>query len=153
MLDLIWLKKSVFFLLFIHFAQRIFYIDFAKIFFKKYFFVFSYSECSRSCGGGVQQAERFCNNPQPANGGRYCLGKRIKYRSCATKDCPTNEDFRYCIEFSSVHFLLLIFFIFQSKTSCWFYHMMVNFFYFLNSACVNSSLWFCIKKCTGTNYL
>ncbi|KAG7270834.1 hypothetical protein CRUP_028978 [Coryphaenoides rupestris] len=32
--------------------------------------------CSRSCGGGVQLAQRLCNNPPPRNHGRYCTGKR-----------------------------------------------------------------------------
>ena len=41
-----------------------------------------YSECSRSCGGGVQFKERQCNNPRPQNGGRYCEGAGRIYRMC-----------------------------------------------------------------------
>lgn len=45
----------------------------------------SWSECSRTCGGGVSMRERLCNNPQPANKGRYCLGKRYEYNICNIK--------------------------------------------------------------------
>uniref|UniRef100_A0A672R5H6 A disintegrin and metalloproteinase with thrombospondin motifs 15-like n=1 Tax=Sinocyclocheilus grahami TaxID=75366 RepID=A0A672R5H6_SINGR len=41
-----------------------------------------YGLCSRTCGGGVQLAKRDCNNPVPENGGKYCQGLRVKYRSC-----------------------------------------------------------------------
>lgn len=62
-------------------------------------FVFSfylrYGLCSRSCGGGVQSSTRDCNSPSPANGGKYCIGTRIKYRSCNTPECPIDtSDFR-----------------------------------------------------------
>lgn len=44
-----------------------------------------FSECSRTCGGGVQIAERDCNNPVPKHKGRYCLGDRKKVQICNTK--------------------------------------------------------------------
>ncbi|XP_021935392.1 A disintegrin and metalloproteinase with thrombospondin motifs 12-like [Zootermopsis nevadensis] len=54
-----------------------------------------WSECSRSCGGGVSFMERDCNNPAPENHGRYCLGERRKYRICNTKPCnPEDATFR-----------------------------------------------------------
>uniref|UniRef100_A0A8C8SWM8 ADAM metallopeptidase with thrombospondin type 1 motif 15 n=1 Tax=Pelusios castaneus TaxID=367368 RepID=A0A8C8SWM8_9SAUR len=46
-----------------------------------------YGQCSRTCGGGVQLAKRECNNPAPANGGKYCEGVRVKYRSCNLDIC------------------------------------------------------------------
>ncbi|XP_060107142.1 A disintegrin and metalloproteinase with thrombospondin motifs 15 [Heteronotia binoei] len=46
-----------------------------------------YGPCSRSCGGGVQLAKRECNNPAPANEGKYCEGVRVKYRSCGLDPC------------------------------------------------------------------
>uniref|UniRef100_A0A6B2E840 Putativedisintegrin and metalloproteinase with thrombospondin motifs 9 n=1 Tax=Phlebotomus kandelakii TaxID=1109342 RepID=A0A6B2E840_9DIPT len=49
----------------------------------------SYSECSRSCGGGAQFITRECNSPEPMNGGKYCVGARIKYKSCNTHSCPS----------------------------------------------------------------
>lgn len=47
-----------------------------------------FGDCSRTCGGGVQPAKRECNNPVPENGGKYCYGLRIKYRSCNLNPCP-----------------------------------------------------------------
>uniref|UniRef100_A0A8C7PN31 ADAM metallopeptidase with thrombospondin type 1 motif 5 n=1 Tax=Oncorhynchus mykiss TaxID=8022 RepID=A0A8C7PN31_ONCMY len=51
--------------------------------------------CSRTCGGGVQFAQRLCNNPPPRNNGRYCTGKRAIYRSCSATPCPSpSKSFR-----------------------------------------------------------
>uniref|UniRef100_A0A8C4YZV4 ADAM metallopeptidase with thrombospondin type 1 motif 5 n=1 Tax=Gadus morhua TaxID=8049 RepID=A0A8C4YZV4_GADMO len=51
--------------------------------------------CSRSCGGGVQLAQRLCNNPPPRNHGRYCTGKRTVHRSCSGTPCPPqSKSFR-----------------------------------------------------------
>lgn len=56
---------------------------------------FRFGQCSRTCGGGVQSSIRDCNAPSPTNGGKYCLGTRIKYRSCNLQDCPPDtSDFR-----------------------------------------------------------
>uniref|UniRef100_A0A8C2SZK7 A disintegrin and metalloproteinase with thrombospondin motifs 1 n=1 Tax=Coturnix japonica TaxID=93934 RepID=A0A8C2SZK7_COTJA len=51
----------------------------------------AWGECSRSCGGGVQYSFRECDNPVPRNGGKYCEGKRVQYRSCNIEDCPDNN--------------------------------------------------------------
>ncbi|XP_005999975.1 A disintegrin and metalloproteinase with thrombospondin motifs 15 [Latimeria chalumnae] len=54
-----------------------------------------YGTCSRTCGGGVQLAKRECNNPVPTNGGKYCEGIRVKYRSCNLNPCKeTGKSFR-----------------------------------------------------------
>ncbi|KAJ1119609.1 hypothetical protein NDU88_007794 [Pleurodeles waltl] len=50
-----------------------------------------WGECSRTCGGGVQYSIRECDNPVPKNGGKYCEGKRVQYRSCNVIDCPENN--------------------------------------------------------------
>lgn len=42
----------------------------------------AYSECSRTCGGGVSSSERECNNPVPKHGGRFCLGDRKRIKIC-----------------------------------------------------------------------
>ncbi|KAK6639908.1 hypothetical protein RUM43_008184 [Polyplax serrata] len=47
-----------------------------------------YGECSRTCGGGVKKSYRDCDNPRPQNGGKYCTGRRVRYKSCGTRDCP-----------------------------------------------------------------
>lgn len=51
-----------------------------------------YGACSRTCGGGVQLARRQCSNPTPANGGKYCEGVRVKYRSCNLEPCPSSGE-------------------------------------------------------------
>ncbi|KAM9408259.1 A disintegrin and metalloproteinase with thrombospondin motifs 7 [Pholidichthys leucotaenia] len=49
-----------------------------------------WSGCSRSCGAGVQSAERDCDNPVPKFRGKYCLGERRRYKICNTTPCPHN---------------------------------------------------------------
>ncbi|XP_061595877.1 A disintegrin and metalloproteinase with thrombospondin motifs 15-like isoform X2 [Cololabis saira] len=54
-----------------------------------------FGSCSRTCGGGVQLSKRECDNPVPSNGGKYCVGVRVKYRSCNLGRCPeTGKTFR-----------------------------------------------------------
>ncbi|KAH8295114.1 hypothetical protein KR018_007268, partial [Drosophila ironensis] len=47
----------------------------------------AFTPCSLSCGGGVQESRRECDNPKP-DGGKFCVGSRKKYRSCNTHACP-----------------------------------------------------------------
>ncbi|NXX43523.1 ATS7 metalloproteinase, partial [Tricholaema leucomelas] len=51
----------------------------------------SWALCSRSCGAGVQSAERQCSSPIPKYGGRYCLGERKRFRICNVKPCPPDK--------------------------------------------------------------
>ena len=53
-----------------------------------------WSECSRTCGGGIRKSVRECDNPTPLNGGLYCTGDRLRYESCHTKDCHQASDLR-----------------------------------------------------------
>uniref|UniRef100_A0A8C0GJR4 ADAM metallopeptidase with thrombospondin type 1 motif 7 n=1 Tax=Chelonoidis abingdonii TaxID=106734 RepID=A0A8C0GJR4_CHEAB len=65
----------------------------------------SWSACSRTCGAGVQNAERQCNNPIPKYGGKYCLGERKRFRVCNMKPCPTDKpSFRHiqCSQFDAM---------------------------------------------------
>ncbi|CAJ1069213.1 A disintegrin and metalloproteinase with thrombospondin motifs 12 [Xyrichtys novacula] len=65
----------------------------------------TWSYCSRTCGTGVQSAERECNNPKPEFGGKYCTGERKRYRTCNTTPCQINTpSFRemLCSEFDTV---------------------------------------------------
>ncbi|XP_061082791.1 A disintegrin and metalloproteinase with thrombospondin motifs 1 [Conger conger] len=55
----------------------------------------SWGDCSRTCGGGVQYSFRECDNPLPKNGGKYCEGKRIQYRSCNTQACPETNGLSF----------------------------------------------------------
>ncbi|NWH61339.1 ATS7 metalloproteinase, partial [Geococcyx californianus] len=51
----------------------------------------SWAACSRSCGAGVQSAERQCSSPTPKYGGKYCLGERKRFRICNVRPCPLNK--------------------------------------------------------------
>ncbi|XP_049326441.1 A disintegrin and metalloproteinase with thrombospondin motifs 7 isoform X2 [Astyanax mexicanus] len=65
----------------------------------------TWSHCSRTCGSGVQSAERECDQPKPAFGGRYCTGERRRYRICNILPCvqklPSFRDMQ-CSEFDTV---------------------------------------------------
>ncbi|XP_050791962.1 A disintegrin and metalloproteinase with thrombospondin motifs 20 isoform X2 [Gopherus flavomarginatus] len=66
-----------------------------------------YNSCSRTCGGGIKSTTRLCNQPEPRNGGKYCVGRRMKFRSCSTDSCPKGkQDFReqQCSDFNGKHF-------------------------------------------------
>uniref|UniRef100_A0AAV2M8U5 Peptidase M12B domain-containing protein n=1 Tax=Knipowitschia caucasica TaxID=637954 RepID=A0AAV2M8U5_KNICA len=63
--------------------------------------------CSRTCGGGIKVASRDCNRPVPRNGGMYCVGRRMKFRSCNSEPCSRQKkDFReeQCGAFDGRHF-------------------------------------------------
>ncbi|XP_069076644.1 A disintegrin and metalloproteinase with thrombospondin motifs 12 isoform X2 [Pleurodeles waltl] len=64
-----------------------------------------WSHCTRTCGAGVESAERQCNNPEPKFGGKYCTGERKRYRMCKVLPCPKDvPSFRHmqCSEFDTV---------------------------------------------------
>ncbi|XP_056395554.1 LOW QUALITY PROTEIN: hemicentin-2 [Hyla sarda] len=46
--------------------------------------------CTRTCGQGVQERVRMCNNPPPANGGRPCMGRDVDVRACSLPLCPVD---------------------------------------------------------------
>ena len=52
-----------------------------------------YSKCSETCGGGIQNRTRKCDNPAPANGGADCVGKRTETHKCSIKPCPVDGVF------------------------------------------------------------
>ncbi|XP_053576979.1 A disintegrin and metalloproteinase with thrombospondin motifs 9 [Bombina bombina] len=66
-----------------------------------------FGACSRSCGGGIKTGIRECNKPEPKNGGKYCVGRRMKFKSCNTEPCAKQKkDFReeQCADFDGKHF-------------------------------------------------
>ncbi|XP_033114520.1 A disintegrin and metalloproteinase with thrombospondin motifs 16-like [Anneissia japonica] len=66
-----------------------------------------FSECSRTCGGGVRYQERKCNNPDPQYGGKFCEGPSRIYSMCNTQECTENiVDFReqQCAAYNSKPF-------------------------------------------------
>ncbi|XP_070552541.1 uncharacterized protein [Ptychodera flava] len=52
----------------------------------------SLSECSASCGGGIQHFTRTCDNPAPLNDGQDCYGNANETRTCNVFDCPACDD-------------------------------------------------------------
>ncbi|XP_060739884.1 ADAMTS-like protein 3 isoform X2 [Tachysurus vachellii] len=49
----------------------------------------TWSDCSRTCGGGASYSLRRCLN------GGNCEGRNIRYRTCSNTDCPSESgDFR-----------------------------------------------------------
>ncbi|KAJ3591066.1 hypothetical protein NHX12_009013 [Muraenolepis orangiensis] len=50
-----------------------------------------WQQCSRTCGGGVEFSHRECQDPVPQNGGRYCEGQRVQYRSCNIHACEDTD--------------------------------------------------------------
>ncbi|XP_047652030.1 A disintegrin and metalloproteinase with thrombospondin motifs 7 isoform X1 [Phacochoerus africanus] len=51
----------------------------------------AWSICSRSCGVGVQSAERQCTQPAPKYKGKYCVGERKRFRLCNLQACPAGR--------------------------------------------------------------
>ncbi|KAL4660770.1 hemicentin-1-like [Arapaima gigas] len=44
--------------------------------------------CSTTCGQGVQERIRLCNNPVPSNGGLPCMGQSTELKNCHVALCP-----------------------------------------------------------------
>uniref|UniRef100_A0A667ZEZ3 ADAM metallopeptidase with thrombospondin type 1 motif 7 n=1 Tax=Myripristis murdjan TaxID=586833 RepID=A0A667ZEZ3_9TELE len=64
-----------------------------------------WSACSRTCGAGVQRAQRDCVNPVPKYRGKYCVGERQRYKICKSTPClqeqPTFRDMQ-CSHFNTM---------------------------------------------------
>ncbi|XP_027724545.1 A disintegrin and metalloproteinase with thrombospondin motifs 12 [Vombatus ursinus] len=91
-----------------------------------------WSHCSRTCGAGIQSAERLCNNPEPKFGGKYCTGERKRYRLCNIHPCrldvPTFRQMQ-CSEFDTVPYkneLYHWFPVFNSEYPCELYCRPIN---------------------------
>lgn len=46
----------------------------------------------RTCGGELQFSYRECTNPEPQNGGKYCLGQRAKYPVVPHRGVPPDGN-------------------------------------------------------------
>ncbi|XP_072038771.1 coadhesin-like isoform X1 [Amphiura filiformis] len=47
-----------------------------------------WSDCSTTCGAGLQVQVRVCNNPSPQYGGQDCPGDAVRSEPCNVKACP-----------------------------------------------------------------
>lgn len=48
----------------------------------------SWTDCTKSCGGGVQTRRRQCDSPVPEGEGSYCEGLGTEVIGCNTNHCP-----------------------------------------------------------------
>ena len=48
----------------------------------------SWSDCSKTCGGGQQERSRECNNPPASDGGSECVGESTDIHVCNFESCP-----------------------------------------------------------------
>lgn len=46
-----------------------------------------WSQCSLTCGAGVQTRDRKCNNPAPSHNGNFCTGDPYEIKPCI-HGCP-----------------------------------------------------------------
>ena len=67
-------------------------------------------KCSVTCGSGLVRSTRECNNPIPANGGRYCVGPHQDVKRCNKGCCPgTNKLDRIVqLRFNKAHHVLVL---------------------------------------------
>ena len=47
----------------------------------------AWSECSASCGGGITERSRTCDNPEPSEGGNDCEGSAAEGKGCNNIPC------------------------------------------------------------------
>lgn len=72
----------------------------------------AWSECTRSCGGGISFSERECNNPVPSNRGRFCIGERRKLKICNPGVCQIELSFKHALnQFIYIFFVISINFV------------------------------------------
>ncbi|XP_062570988.1 hemicentin-1-like isoform X1 [Saccostrea cucullata] len=50
----------------------------------------SWGECSVSCGEGVHERRRLCDNPPPRYGGQHCHGDRVQLKTCSVQQCAVD---------------------------------------------------------------
>ncbi|XP_071515843.1 hemicentin-1-like [Panulirus ornatus] len=51
-----------------------------------------WSECSATCGSGVQLRSRYCMAPAPLYGGKPCEGAATEEKECQLRDCPVSGE-------------------------------------------------------------
>ncbi|KAK2174768.1 hypothetical protein NP493_778g03037 [Ridgeia piscesae] len=51
-----------------------------------------WQRCSVTCGTGMRQRTRACNNPTPRHGGKACEGREREEKSCFKRHCPASTN-------------------------------------------------------------
>ena len=53
--------------------------------------------CSKTCGGGVQNYTRVCDNPKPSCGGKQCEGPSVyTHKQICNGECCPGQMRLYC---------------------------------------------------------
>lgn len=63
------------------------------------------SECSATCGGGVVNQTRDCDDPEPEHGGLDCQGDGQRMEGCNNHTCPCMEQTFFAERCSLLDFL------------------------------------------------
>ena len=58
-----------------------------------------WTQCSKSCGGGVKARRRYCSNPPPNRNGQSCAGLVQETVACSENPCPK----RKCLAENTCH--------------------------------------------------
>ncbi|XP_065934945.1 uncharacterized protein [Magallana gigas] len=53
----------------------------------------NWTDCSKSCGGGLNIRNRSCTNPSPKYGGKHCEGSLSEFLNCNEHQCPIDGGF------------------------------------------------------------
>ena len=94
----------------------------------------SFSECSLPCGGGISRSKRKCDNPSPQNGGKFCLGDRVQYKSCNPEPCDRDFRAEQCAKFNGQNFNIdnvdrnVIWLPYHTRSRCYFKRYNFNLF-------------------------
>ena len=51
----------------------------------------TWSECSATCGQGVEHRTRTCTDPTPAAGGKGCVGDKDQQKKCEIQPCGLSK--------------------------------------------------------------
>lgn len=56
-----------------------------------------------SCGEGIHERQRLCDNPPPQFGGRHCRGDHVQFKTCSVEQCAGIQLMSYvCIKVDSL---------------------------------------------------
>ena len=91
----------------------------------------SWTSCSQTCGGGIEERFRFCDSPRPLFGGKDCLmdsnEEYSQTRDCAWMDCPGLQwAFNTPVGLGGSIYTFLVNFCFQLQCDIWFSYPQFN---------------------------
>ena len=52
----------------------------------------SWTQCSKTCGGGIKARERSCTNPPQKGNGQSCAGEVEETGACSENPCPKRKS-------------------------------------------------------------